>query len=772
MLQLNTIKAYRAYQRQDFERFVGNVLLSGETQIGVFLHVDGKDPFRSTFKGASVYSGKLGEGVYIPFRPFEVATNFNFDRYVRGFRDLFEGRTVIFNDASVDLPFFLLKGIVPSQVRCIRTLGLLNMAENLDLDSLAKGYRVIPYGELPTYRNCVAKAWGVSERFFERTTQVEQDKFFELHSFEELHPAECKGLILYYVRMAAFLYHLYKPMTEHLEELVGSPEGAKLLEDVNTDTLQLLSQSTVKGYAFDTVKCFELVDTLKAKISIQERTLETEVLKLMGWPGKFYRPYPKFEKANHLASLQDGRFFVEPHSGKKKFKRSWSLESRHLMLHVIYNVLGQWTDVDRYDTSKMSSLKEEDLSRLAHPFCKGLAEYKRRKRMLTRLEKMEQYVRLGTEFEKGHVTHTPKRAVLQFDVLKPGSEQIYTRAKCSMPLSLDEEQKQLFTCPPLDRSIGMINRANRPFLPKVGTISDSVWLSFSWEHAELRLLSVLAKEDALKQDIMEHGGLWVALMASLVYGKPQEELEKAERQLVGSVIQEMVYRQFDPGFAKGVIERQGLEEEPVYRTVELFNARYPGIRQYLDDTLLRWCDNEMVTCAFGGLKDCPTKPGYLRSPLALGSTHEGRAAINSKISNSLAVLQKKVFSDIWQSKIKGFIWEVLPWYSTAFFFKCHTGDLYKVIPEVHRAASIRLRNNEFSGMTLKGTWKMSFSSLRVMEPLPMGWAEKIELGEELDILQGSSELEFQPPETIQIVKMDVPEPKSNMTLAEIKEEIK
>ena len=158
-------------------------------------------------------------------------------------------------------------------------------------------------------------------------------------------------------------------------------------------------------------------------------------------------------KAPKIETLQDiadsHKFDTEPIKMKKvgsaKVKvADWTLNSRHLLMHLFYNVLG-FKAKGRGD--KLPSIDEEALMSTKHPLAEKLIRYRKLNRICDSLKNASQFVRPGTEFDNSMID-APNKAVMQFNpATYDNVERIFTVAEKSIPINADKRVRNTFIVP-------------------------------------------------------------------------------------------------------------------------------------------------------------------------------------------------------------------------------------------------------------------------------------------------------------------------------------
>jgi DNA polymerase-1 len=159
-----------------------------------------------------------------------------------------------------------------------------------------------------------------------------------------------------------------------------------------------------------------------------------------------------------------------------------------------------------------------------------------------------------------------------------------------------------------------------------------VLLSVDYSQIELRLTAHIAEVDALKQAFHEGQDIH-AITAAQVFGIPLEGMDPMTRRKAKAINFGIIY-----GIsAFGLAQNLGIAQGEAREYIDAYFKRYPGIRDYMDETKKAARERGFVTTLFGrkihvpGIKD--------KNP-AMRSFSE-RAAINAPIQGTAADIIKR-----------------------------------------------------------------------------------------------------------------------------------
>lgn len=156
-------------------------------------------------------------------------------------------------------------------------------------------------------------------------------------------------------------------------------------------------------------------------------------------------------------------------------------------------------------------------------------------------------------------------------------------------------------------------------------------IGIDYSQIELRLLAHVADIDILKQAFKEGKDIHSATAAQ-VFGVSLEDVTAELRRRAKTVNFGIIYGQSAFGLAKQL----GIANGEAKEIIEKYFAQYPGIKKYMDKTILQAKENEYVETIFGRkifIKGINNKNGALRQ-------FAERAAINAPLQGSASDIIK------------------------------------------------------------------------------------------------------------------------------------
>jgi DNA polymerase-1 len=184
----------------------------------------------------------------------------------------------------------------------------------------------------------------------------------------------------------------------------------------------------------------------------------------------------------------------------------------------------------------------------------------------------------------------------------------------------------------------------KAFVPKN---SDYTLLSADYSQIELRIIAALSKEKSMIEDFKNGADIHTST-ASKVYGIPLESVTKEQRSHAKMVNFGIIY-----GIsAFGLAERLNITRTEAKNIIENYFAKYPGIKQYMDQSIENAREKGYVETVLGRRR-------YLRDINSANPTIRGfaeRNAINAPIQGSAADMIKiamiRVHSEIKKRNLK------------------------------------------------------------------------------------------------------------------------
>lgn len=147
----------------------------------------------------------------------------------------------------------------------------------------------------------------------------------------------------------------------------------------------------------------------------------------------------------------ENQFKIEPKKNKKvngvkNIVSDWDLNSRHLMLHLFYNVLKE-----KHHTAKdkLPSLDAEALEKMNTPLAEKLIKYRSNKKTLDSFKNTEKYIYNAKCFnEHKSKEEVGYKAKIKYNIIGYDNiERIFPIAGESIPLNMDKRVREAFIVP-------------------------------------------------------------------------------------------------------------------------------------------------------------------------------------------------------------------------------------------------------------------------------------------------------------------------------------
>nr|WP_294942145.1 DNA polymerase I [uncultured Mucilaginibacter sp.] len=168
----------------------------------------------------------------------------------------------------------------------------------------------------------------------------------------------------------------------------------------------------------------------------------------------------------------------------------------------------------------------------------------------------------------------------------------------------------------------------KAFIPRD---ENHVIVSADYSQIELRIIAEISKDPNMRQAFIDNIDIHTATAAK-VYGVSIEEVDSTQRRNAKAVNFGIIYGQS----AFGLSQNLGIPRKEAADIIENYFAQYPGIKQYMNDTMNFARENGYVTTLMGRRR-------YLRDINSANQTVRGfaeRNAINAPIQGSAADMIK------------------------------------------------------------------------------------------------------------------------------------
>ena len=165
-----------------------------------------------------------------------------------------------------------------------------------------------------------------------------------------------------------------------------------------------------------------------------------------------------------------------------------------------------------------------------------------------------------------------------------------------------------------------------------------ILLSSDYSQVELRILAHISGDRGLIDAFMEERDIH-ARTASELYGVPPEKVTSEMRRTAKTVNFGVLY-----GISPfGLSEALGIGREEARRYIDQYFGRHPGVREYVDKTLISARDDGYVTTLLGRKRPIPELQSANKNTRQQGE----RLAVNSPIQGTAADIIKIAMINIW-----------------------------------------------------------------------------------------------------------------------------
>lgn len=174
----------------------------------------------------------------------------------------------------------------------------------------------------------------------------------------------------------------------------------------------------------------------------------------------------------------------------------------------------------------------------------------------------------------------------------------------------------------------------KAFIPRD---KEHVLLSADYSQIELRIIAAISRDENMMQAFIDGLDIHTATAAK-VYGVPVEEVSSEQRRNAKAVNFGIIYGQS----AFGLAQNLGISRTEAKEIIDAYFTQYPGIKQYMNDTIAFARANGYVQTILGRRR-------YLRDINSANATVRGfaeRNAINAPIQGSAADMIKLAMINI------------------------------------------------------------------------------------------------------------------------------
>jgi len=183
-------------------------------------------------------------------------------------------------------------------------------------------------------------------------------------------------------------------------------------------------------------------------------------------------------------------------------------------------------------------------------------------------------------------------------------------------------------------------------------IPSKIYCGFDWKQAELHYLGLYSKDSNLKE-ALESSDVH-RYVASMVFSKQPEGVTKDERELAKTLSYALIYSSFNLDVtAISLLKKDNtLNEDDLWEVLQKYSETFFGLFSWVKESIINWYENDGMVNYFYGAKKQIRYPDYYEPDLEkLSNSKEGRVAINTYGQNSVGLLLKFVYSNMYQDSI-------------------------------------------------------------------------------------------------------------------------
>ncbi|MFH0830468.1 MAG: DNA polymerase I, partial [Parcubacteria group bacterium] len=299
----------------------------------------------------------------------------------------------------------------------------------------------------------------------------------------------------------------------------------------------------------------------------------------------------------------------------KHAKGEFNISSPQQLQQVLFTRLGiQTADIKRTKTGLSTAASELDKLRGVHPIIDLISEY----RELTKL------------------TSTYLEALPE--LVEPGTGRVHTSFNQTITATgrLSSSDPNLQNIP-VRTEVG--NEIRKTFVAEPG----SKLVSLDYSQIELRIAAHMTQDPGLIKAFTSGQDIHAATAAG-VLGKPIDKITKAERNTAKMMNFGVIYGLS----AFGLAQRSGMSREAARDFIENYFKRYPRLKTYLDEVIVRARQDGYVETLFGRRRYLPE----LRSSNWQIRSAAERAAVNHPFQGTNADIIKQAMTEI-HDKVDG-----------------------------------------------------------------------------------------------------------------------
>jgi hypothetical protein len=243
-------------------------------------------------------------------------------------------------------------------------------------------------------------------------------------------------------------------------------------------------------------------------------------------------------------------------------------------------------------------------------------------------------------------------------------------------------------------------------------IKDSMWIGFDFKQAEIYMLCLFSQDTILKEALSYQD--FHKYVASILESIPIDFVTEEQRNLAKTISFGLIYSGFNIEVAKAIIlkKRRDLSEDRIIEALEKYQETFFSLFNWVKKAVLDWREAEGYITYFRGAKKFISVPSYLpldSSPDKLLNTKQGRLCINTYGQNSIGLLLKHIYSNMFRDDIiRENTWEHIPIFDSMNML-CKVKYLDYIIRTINIYATPIIEHNGFQ-IQMAIDWKVSDKS--------------------------------------------------------------
>jgi DNA polymerase I-like protein with 3'-5' exonuclease and polymerase domains len=239
---------------------------------------------------------------------------------------------------------------------------------------------------------------------------------------------------------------------------------------------------------------------------------------------------------------------------------------------------------------------------------------------------------------------------------------------------------------------------------------EKIWIGWDWAQAEMYFLALFSKDSALKEALYSQD--FHKYVASLVDDVSIDEVGAEQREMAKTLSYNLIYSGFNIGITRANIlkKRLDLTEDKISEALEKYQEVFFCLFGFVKKAVVDWFQNLGYMSYFLGAKKFIPVPAYFKcEPNKMLNSKEGRLCINTYGQNSVGLLLKCVYSNMFRNTVvREHTFQHIPIFDSMNFL-VDTKYLDSVMRIVNEYATPVIEHDNFE-IRMKVSWKLSTKS--------------------------------------------------------------